>query len=132
MTGRVLVIEDNEENLTLADYLLCAHGFETLLARTGADGLELATASRLDLILLDVRMPFMDGYEVARAIRSHRALDPVPIVAVTASAMVGDRERIAQAGFDHYVQKPIDPEGFIAEIERCLLAGSAVTRIRSR
>ena len=130
MSARVLVIEDNEENLTLVDYLLRAHGFDTLLARNGADGLKLATASKPDLILLDVRMPFMDGYEVARAIRADRALDPVPIVAVTASAMVGDRERIAQAGFDHYVQKPIDPERFIAEVERCLAAGSTVSRSR--
>jgi CheY-like chemotaxis protein len=128
MSARILVIEDNQENLTLVDYLLRAHGFDTLLARNGADGLTLATASKPDLILLDVRMPFMDGYEVARAIRADRALDPVPIVAVTASAMVGDRERIAQAGFDHYVQKPIDPERFIAEVERCLAAGSSVSR----
>lgn len=127
MSARVLIIDDNEENLTLVDYLLRAHGFDTLLARNGADGLKLATAAKPDLILLDVRMPFMDGYEVARAIRADQALDPVPIVAVTASAMVGDRERIAQAGFDHYVQKPIDPERFIAEVERCLAAGSNVT-----
>lgn len=126
MSARILVIEDNEENLALVDYLLRTHGYDTLLARTGADGLAAATSSRPDLILLDVRMPFMDGYEVARAIRTDRALDAVPIVAVTASAMVGDRERIARAGFDHYVQKPIDPETFIAEVERCIAAGSNV------
>ena len=126
MAGRILVIEDNEENLTLVDYLLRAHGYDTLLARNGTDGLQLATSAHPDLILLDVRMPFMDGYEVARALRADHALDPVPIVAVTASAMVGDRERIARAGFDHYVQKPIDPETFIAEIRRCIDAGSRV------
>lgn len=126
MSARILVIEDNEENLALVDYLLRAHGYDTLLARTGADGLEFATSAKPDLILLDVRMPFMDGYEVARAIRTDRALDAVPIVAVTASAMVGDRERISRAGFDHYVQKPIDPETFIAEVERCMAAGSNV------
>jgi CheY-like chemotaxis protein len=121
---RILVIEDNEENLALVDYLLGAHGFTTILARSGPAGLERAIADPPELILLDIRLPELDGYQVAAAIRKRPELAATPIVAVTASAMVGDRERIAAAGFDGYIPKPIDPETFIAEIERFLPAGA--------
>jgi CheY-like chemotaxis protein len=116
--ARILVIEDNEENIELTDYLLRAYGYSALLARDGLEGIRIAVEARPDLILLDLRMPGMDGYEVATALKSEPSLAGTPIVAVTASAMVGDRERIAAAGFDGYIQKPIDPETFIGKVER--------------
>jgi two-component system, cell cycle response regulator len=113
----ILVVEDNEDNLTLIDYLLRAYGYTPLLARSGEDGLRLATEMRPDLVLLDIRMPGLDGYQVAAAIRTTPGLKRTRIVAVTASAMVGDRERITAAGFDGYIQKPIDPETLRASLE---------------
>jgi CheY-like chemotaxis protein len=115
----ILVIEDNEDNIRLVDYVLRAYGYEPLLATNGAEGLRIALERRPDLVLLDIRMPRMDGYEVAARLKQAR-LEGTKVVAVTASAMVGDRERIAAAGFHGYIQKPIDPETFIAEVERFL------------
>jgi CheY-like chemotaxis protein len=120
VAARILVIEDNEENITLIDYLLRAHGYAPLLARDGAEGVRVALAERPDMILLDIRMPGMDGYEVAAVLKKDPTLSGTRIVAVTASAMVGDRERIAAAGFDGYIQKPIDPETFMGQVERLL------------
>jgi CheY-like chemotaxis protein len=115
----ILVIEDNEDNIRLVDYVLRAHGYAPRLATSGAEGMQLALERRPDLILLDIRMPRMDGYEVVAQLKE-AGLDATRIVAVTASAMVGDREQIAAAGFDGYIQKPIDPETFIAQIEHYL------------
>jgi CheY-like chemotaxis protein len=120
VSASILVVEDNEDNLKLVDYLLRAHGFTPLLARTGTEGLRVALLQRPDLVLLDIRMPGMDGYEVAAAIKGEPALKQTRVVAVTASAMVGDRERIAAAGFDGYVQKPIDPETFMGTLTQFL------------
>jgi CheY-like chemotaxis protein len=119
MTARILVIEDNEDNMRLVDYMLRAHGYEPLLATDPTDGLWMALERKPDLILLDIRMPKMDGYDVAARLRE-ATLEGTKVVAVTASAMVGDRERIAAAGFDGYIQKPIEPLTFIAEVERFL------------
>lgn len=130
MPASILVVEDNEDNLTLIDYLLRAHEFTPLLARTGADGLRLALTERPDLVLLDIRMPGMDGYEVAAAIKREPALTHTRVVAVTASAMVGDRERIVAAGFDGYIQKPIDPETFIETLRQFLPPHAAPGSIR--
>jgi CheY-like chemotaxis protein len=116
----ILVIEDNEDNMTLIDYVLRLGGYSPLLARTGGEGIRIAHEQRPDLILLDIRMPGMDGYEVAANLKSETSIGRTRIVAVTASAMVGDRERIAAAGFDGYIQKPIDPETFIDEVEKFL------------
>lgn len=118
--ARILVIEDNKDNMRLMDYLLRAGGYAPALATDGAEGIWLARGLKPHLILLDIRMPGMDGYEVAAGLRAHRELAQTRIVAVTASAMVGDRERIAEAGFDGYIQKPLDPETFIRRIERFL------------
>jgi CheY-like chemotaxis protein len=120
MAARILVIEDNEASIQLVDILLKAHGFCSLLARNGADGVRIAIEERPDMVLLDIRMPGMDGYQVATALRRETTLSRTRIVALTASAMLGDRERIAAAGFDGYLQKPIHPGTFIAEIEEHL------------
>lgn len=119
------MIEDHKANIDLIDYLLGARGYVSLLATNGEDGVRLAVLHEPDLVLLDIRMPGMDGYEVARAIRKQPRLEHTRIVAVTASAMVGDRERIAAAGFDGYIQKPIDPETFVEQIKQFLPERSA-------
>jgi two-component system, cell cycle response regulator DivK len=126
----ILIVEDNEDSLTMLDYLLRAHGYATLLARNGADGVRIATQKRPELILLDIRMPGMDGYEVAAAIRSTSGLGQTRIVAVTASVMDRDLDAITAAGFDGYVSKPIDPETFMAEIEQFLPTPAAQPRTR--
>jgi two-component system cell cycle response regulator len=121
MPSRILVVEDNQDNLDLIAYLLRAYGFSPQLAQTGPEGLRIAGEERPELILLDIRMPGMDGYEVAAAIRGMPALAHTRVVAVTASAMVGDRERITAAGFDGYIQKPIDPETFLQTLQPFLV-----------
>jgi CheY-like chemotaxis protein len=131
-TARILVIEDNEQNIELVDYLLRAHGYVSLLASDGREGIRIARAQRPDLILLDIRMPEMDGFAVIEAIRGDLALRTTPTVAVTASVMLGDRERIATAGFDGYLRKSIEPETFIGEIERFLTRSTRIGAIAQR
>ncbi|MBI5717130.1 MAG: response regulator [Burkholderiales bacterium] len=124
MGARILVIEDNPINLELKTYLLQALNHEVVPARDGDEGLALARAQTPDLIICDIQMPGMDGYEVARRLRADPALRKVPLIAVTAYAMVGDHEKAIAAGFDMHVPKPIDPAGFMAVIQ-ALLPGRA-------
>lgn len=110
--ARILIIEDNPTNLQLMVYLLQAFGHTPLAAPDGETGL-LRAAEWPDLILCDVQLPGIDGFEVARRLKSDPALHAIPLVAVTALAMVGDRDRVLGAGFDGYLTKPIEPETFI-------------------
>lgn len=116
----ILVVEDNEDNLALLDYLLRVCGYSPLLARNGPDGIRIAIEERPAVILLDIRMPEMDGYQVAATIKSTPGLERTSIVAVTASVMPSDRQRIAASGFDGSIAKPIDPETFIGELRQLL------------
>lgn len=116
MTARVLIVEDNPINRELVDYLLRAHGFETFKAMDGAIGLDVARRERPDLILSDIQMPGMDGIEFARQLKRDPQLSATPLVALTALAMVGDRDRILAEGFDGYIAKPVDPKTFIESI----------------
>ena len=125
MDAKILVIEDNKDNIELIDFILKAYGYTPLLATSGAEGVRIALEECPDVILLDIRMPGMDGYEVAAALKNEPRLQRTRIVAVTASAMVGDRERIAAAGFHGYIQKPIDPETFVADVERFATASES-------
>lgn len=127
MSTSILVVDDDEDSLTLIDYVLRAYGYAPMLARNGAEGIRIAAEARPHLILLDIRMPDIDGYEVAAAIREMDTLAGARIVAVTASAMVGDREQIAAAGFDGYIQKPIDPETFMDQLRPFLSAEQLTT-----
>ncbi|MBI4916584.1 MAG: response regulator [Acidobacteria bacterium] len=128
MKPRVLVIEDNDQNLYLVTFLLEKHGLEVVAARDGRGGIEAATEVKPDLILLDIQLPVVDGYAVARALRANPELAAIPIVAVTSYAMVGDRDRCLEAGCTDYIEKPIDPEGFVLQIARHLPPG-AVSRV---
>jgi two-component system cell cycle response regulator len=120
MPARILVIEDNPTNLDLMTYLLTAFGHTPLTAHDGQAGLLAAQRERPDLIICDIQLPTLDGYEVARWLKSHSALRAIPLVAVTALAMVGDRDKVLAAGFDGYIAKPIDPQTFVGQVERFL------------
>lgn len=120
----ILLIEDNEQNRYLATFLLEHSGYRVVSAADGPGGIALATQLRPAVILLDIQLPNMDGYAVARELRRNPALDGVPIVAVTSYAMVGDRDKALAAGCDGYVEKPINPETFVAEIRRHLPRGA--------
>jgi len=120
MKKRVLLIEDNEQNRYLVTFLLEKHGFEVVSAADGRLGIELAAQQAFDLILLDIQLPGMDGYAVARELRADEGPRKTPIVAVTSYAMLGDREKTLAAGCDGYLEKPINPETFATEISRYL------------
>jgi CheY-like chemotaxis protein len=117
---RILVVDDNEDNLELMRFLLSRGGYEPILAHGGAEAIELAARARPDLILMDIQMPGIDGYAATAAIRAREGAPPVTIVAVTAFAMVGDRDQVLAAGLDGYIAKPIAPMQFIAHVEEFL------------
>jgi two-component system, cell cycle response regulator DivK len=123
MKPKVLLIEDNEQNIYLTTFLLRTNGFEVVEARNGNEGICLAQQAAPDLILLDIELPGLDGYAVARELRRRPGLDCVPIVAVTSYAMVGDREKAITAGCTDYIEKPINPDTFVAQVARHLAAG---------
>jgi two-component system cell cycle response regulator DivK len=117
MTRRkILVVEDNEQNLYLITFLLQNQGYEVVLAHSGLQAIEQAKIERPDLILLDIQLPEMDGYEATRKIRDIPEISHTPIVAVTSYAMVDDRTKALAAGCNGYMEKPIQPEVFAAEI----------------
>jgi len=116
MTLSILLIEDNEQNRYLATFLLEQVGHKVVPAFDGRSGIELARDLVPHLIVLDIQLPIMDGYEVARALRAIDALCDTPIIAVTSHAMVGDREKALAAGCDGYIEKPINPETFVAQV----------------
>lgn len=120
MKATVLLIEDNEQNRFLVTFLLEHHNYKVVAAHDGLEGIELAPRIRPDLILLDIQLPKMDGYAVASALRGIGELANTPIIAVTSYAMVGDREKALASGCTGYIEKPIDPDTFIEEIERSL------------
>ena len=113
---RVLLVEDNAANLELVRYLLEAHGFECEAATNGARALQAARERTPAIVLCDLQMPDMDGFEVLRTIRDMPTMNGVPVIAVTAYAMVGDKERVLSAGFDGYIAKPIDPARFAGQV----------------
>ncbi|MCK9355950.1 MAG: response regulator [Dehalococcoidia bacterium] len=117
---RLLVVEDNEVNLYLIRFLLEKSGYEVIAAKDGLSGVELAATQRPDLVIMDIQLPDIDGLEATRRIRKSEADGKLPIVALTSYAMTGDRERALAAGCTGYIEKPIKPETFIAEIEHYL------------
>ena len=116
MKQTVLLIEDNEQNRYLGTILLERHGWKVVSTTDGQHGIEIAQTFVPDVILLDIQLPTMDGYTVARKLREIESLRRVPIIAVTSHAMVGDREKSLAAGCDGYIEKPINPETFVSEI----------------
>jgi two-component system, cell cycle response regulator DivK len=121
MKGNILVIEDNEQNLYLVRFILEKNGYQVYTAMDGRTGIDLAGQLKPDLILLDIQLPVMDGYAVAGNLRDNLHTSSIPIVAVTSHAMVGDRDKAMAAGCNGYIEKPINPDTFMAEVELHLI-----------
>lgn len=123
MAARVLYIEDNAGNRMLVRRILEAEGYSVTEAVDGPSGLKTAAEGQFDLILLDINLPEIDGYDLARRLRSMSNLQSVPILAVTANVMQGDRERTLAAGCDGYIQKPIDVDRLPEQVASALQKG---------
>jgi CheY-like chemotaxis protein len=127
MTVKLLLIEDNIQNRYLTTFLLKQHGFDVIQAETGQQGLDLAAQVLPDVILLDIQLPGIDGYSVARILKSLPHLKEIPVIAVTSYAMAGDREKCLAAGVEGYIEKPIDPDTFVEQV-KAFLPPSALER----
>jgi two-component system, cell cycle response regulator DivK len=127
MIPTILVVEDNSMNLELVRDVLTSAGMKVVEARTAQEGLAAASQTKPDLILLDIRLPGMDGYAVLERLKADSATASVPVVALTAQAMVGDREQALAAGFSEHISKPIDTRTLAAQV-RALLSPRAVRR----
>ena len=124
--ARLLVVEDHAVNLELMRYLLVSFGHSVVTATDGEAAVRAVASEPFDLIVCDVHMPKMDGLQFLAVARSRTDIAMPPVVAVTASAMVGDREQLLKAGFDGYISKPIDPATFVSELEAFMNARRAV------
>jgi two-component system cell cycle response regulator DivK len=124
MSQRILIVEDQDDNRAILRDLLSAAGYALIEARTGEEGLELAERDRPALILMDIQLPVIDGYEATRRIKSNPALQSIPVVAVTSYALSGDEAKARAAGCDAYVSKPFSPRELLAKIRELLSSGS--------
>ena len=120
MSELILIVEDNEMNLKLARDLLQSAGYETIEATSAEDGIRLATESMPALILMDIQLPGMNGMEALGHLRADPKTEAIPVIAVTASAMTHDKNKIMSAGFEGYQRKPIEIDEFLAEIKRVM------------
>lgn len=118
MSKTVLIIEDNPQNYYLMEFLLKKKGFKVIGSDNGREGITKAKSFNPDLILLDIQLPLLDGYEVASELKSSKMTQDIPIVAVTSYAMVGDKEKVLAAGANGYIEKPIDPDTFLDDIAK--------------
>ena len=123
MKETILIVEDNEKNMKLVRDILRHKGYTTLEAVTGEDGVQMALSQRPDLILMDIQLPDIDGIEALRRIRAESALDHVAVIAVSASVMPDDQQKIVTSGFDAFVTKPINLKQFLETIKRHLAEG---------
>ena len=117
---KVLIIEDNEMNFYLLRTIIEKIGHQVIEARDGFTGVKLARTERPDLILMDIQLPGLDGYEATKKIRAAEETKDIPIIAITSYAMVGDKEKTLAAGCTAYIEKPIEPESFIEELKKYL------------
>ena len=121
---RILYVEDNEDNIYMLRRRLERKGMEVIVASDGEQGIATARRERPDLILMDLSLPVIDGWEAARRLKSAPETRAIPIIALSAHAMTGDRERALAAGCDDYDTKPVDLRGLMAKIEALLPRGS--------
>lgn len=117
---KILYIEDNKFNARLVEDILKARGHNIIIAENGLEGIAAAEKEKPDIILIDIQLPGIDGYEVARRIKSDENLKHIPLIAVTSYVLKGDREKIIEAGCDEYIPKPINTRKFPAQIEKYL------------
>lgn len=120
MTKRILVVEDQEDNRIILRRLLSNAGYDLIEAGNGEDGVALALSMRPDLILMDIQLPVMDGYEATRRIKSNAELKSIPVIAVTSYALSGDEAKARAAGCDAYVAKPFSPRQLLAKVREYL------------
>ncbi|MBA5775885.1 response regulator [Stappia sp. F7233] len=120
MTRRILVVEDHEDNRRILRDLLGSAGYETTEAENGRDGVAAALADPPDLILMDIQLPLMDGYEATRRIKAEAALAAIPVIVITSYALSGDEAKARAAGCDAYVTKPYSPRALLAKIREYL------------
>ena len=120
MSKRILVIEDQEDNRQIVRDLLSANGYELIDATTGEEGVAFAKRDRPDLILMDIQLPGIDGYEATRRIKADAELSKIPIIVVTSYALSGDDQKAFAAGCDGYVTKPFSPRLLLAKIREYL------------
>ena len=118
--AKILLVEDNEMNRDMLSRRLIKKGFEVVMAFDGQKGLEMASSENPDIILLDMSLPIMDGWEVARNLKADDALKAIPVIALTAHAMAGDREKTLEAGCDEYDTKPIEFKRLLGKINDML------------
>jgi len=122
---KVLVVEDNEMNRDMLSRRLTRRGFQVIFAVDGQQGVDLARSERPDIILMDMSLPIIDGWEATRRVKSDDATRGVPVIGLTAHAMAGDREKAIEAGCDDYDTKPVELERLIGKIERLLGGGKS-------
>ena len=120
MTKRILVVEDQEDNRQILRDLLTNAGYEMLVAEDGVQALEQAEKHRPDLILMDIQLPILDGYEATRRLKANPELKAIPIIVVTSYALSGDEEKARAAGCDAYVAKPFSPRALLAKMREYL------------
>ena len=120
MPKKILVVEDTEDNRQILRDLLGMAGYDMVEAHDGAEGVAMAAEHRPDLILMDIQMPVMDGYEATRQIKANPALKAIPIVAVTSYALSGDEQKTRDAGCDAYIAKPYSPRQMLAKVREIL------------
>ena len=118
--AKVLLVEDNEMNRDMLSRRLIRRGFEVVFAVDGKQGVDLARSEKPDVILMDMSLPIMDGWEATRCVKSDEATRSVPVIGLTARAMSGDREKAIEAGCDDYDTKPVELDRLIGKIERLL------------
>jgi two-component system, cell cycle response regulator DivK len=128
MTARILILDDNEPSLEIVRYLLEQSGYDVLTAADGEQGLALALRERPEVVLCDLQMPVLNGYEVLRQMRKRDGAHRTIVIAVTAYSMPGDRQAVLQAGFDGYFPKPIEAETFVQQIEALMPAALRAQR----
>ncbi len=119
--GKILIVEDNDANMYLISFILKKYGYSVIEARSGEEGVICAINENPQLILMDIDLPKLDGYEAARRIRAQESRGRrIPLIALTSYAMAGDKEKALEAGFTGYMEKPINPDTFMIEIEKYL------------
>jgi len=117
---KILVVDDDKKSRYLVSFLLEKEGFKVIMATNGLEGIEAARKQQVDLIIMDIKMPKMDGYETTRRIRRLKKYKSIPIIALTSYAITEDKEKVIKAGCTEYMSKPITPETFISEIKKFL------------
>ncbi|HWK90589.1 MAG TPA: response regulator [Longimicrobium sp.] len=120
MTATILLVEDNEDNRTIYSTILRHFGHEVVEAANGEDGIRLAHERNPAVILMDVAMPGIDGWEATRRLKAHPHTAKIPVIALTAHAMAEDRQRAADAGCESYLSKPVEPRRVVEEVQRLL------------